>query len=59
MTEYHITYLDTEFSGGVSHAVGPLSLIERDGKVVTVVVEEADGAATFIPAERIIAFQQL
>lgn len=57
--EYEITYLDTDQSGGVSHARGPLTLVERAGKVVEIVIEEADGTATFIPASRVIGWERL
>lgn len=42
---------------GVQRVEGPTSLIERDGRVVEVVVEDVDGGATFIPAGQVVGFR--
>lgn len=55
MNEYEVCYLDGPY---IAMVTGKLSLIERDGRVETVVVE-TDGAATFIPAGLVIAWKEI
>lgn len=55
--EYEIAYIESGFGGGIGHASGPLTLIERDGRVVEVVVE-TDGGATFIPASTVVTWER-
>lgn len=53
--EYEVCYLDGPY---IAMVTGKLSLIERDGKVETVVVE-TDGAATFIPAGLVLSWKEI
>lgn len=54
-----VEFLGVKGQIGVQTAEGVISLVERDGRVVEVVVEEVDGGATFIPAAMVLSYKDL